>query len=91
MAAVGILRVATLDDGSTWGLPDPHHLQHCLACWPAAAAAGHARLLQSYTRPGGSGSPQQPLEALKDDGYILQVGFGAGGSGAPTCVCVCCT
>ncbi|KAG2488814.1 hypothetical protein HYH03_012613 [Edaphochlamys debaryana] len=67
LAAAGILRLATLEDGSRWALPAPPHLGHALACWPGAVALAHGQLLDGYTRGGAVA-----LEALRDDGYIVQ-------------------
>lgn len=92
MADAGVLRMATLDDKSTWALPDTRHVQHSAAAHPADVAAAHARLLASYTggaaaaggastAVAGAGSKAQPaprvaLDAVQDDGYILRVGQG---------------
>ncbi|KAG2423398.1 hypothetical protein HXX76_015363 [Chlamydomonas incerta] len=67
LAAVGVLRLASLDDGSPWALADLQHVSHAGAVWPEVVAAAHVTLLTSYTRAG-----MLTLEAVPDDGYILQ-------------------
>ncbi|KAG2434515.1 hypothetical protein HYH02_012182 [Chlamydomonas schloesseri] len=67
LAAIGVLRLANLDDGSPWALADPQHVAHAAAMWPEAVAAAHVALLDSYSRSG-----MLTLEAVPDDGYILQ-------------------
>lgn len=67
LAGAGVLRLATLEDGSRWVLPAAQHLAHAAAAWPGVTQAAHGLLLDLYTRKG-----SLPLEALRDDGYIVQ-------------------
>ncbi|GFR44231.1 hypothetical protein Agub_g5422 [Astrephomene gubernaculifera] len=69
-AACGILRLASLEDGSCWALPAPAHVAHAAAVWPGAVAAVHGQLLEAYC--GGRGGGGGALEGLRDDGYIIQ-------------------
>ncbi|KXZ46882.1 hypothetical protein GPECTOR_39g376 [Gonium pectorale] len=68
-AASGILRLASLEDGSCWALPAPQHVAHAAAAWPDRVASCHGRLLEAYGR---RGETEVPLEGLRDDGYIIQ-------------------
>lgn len=84
-----MVRVTTLEDASVWVLPHPGHVAHAAA---AAAgpdvAAAHARLLASYATGGGGGGAV-PLEAVKDDGYIVRVGAKSVRACVPACVRSC--
>ncbi|GIM13509.1 hypothetical protein Vretimale_16605 [Volvox reticuliferus] len=66
-ASLGILRLASLEDGSCWALPAPQHVAHAAAGWPDMVAKVHRQLVEAYSRRG-----TVALDALRDDGYIIQ-------------------
>ncbi|KAK9809322.1 hypothetical protein WJX73_004674 [Symbiochloris irregularis] len=68
LAQVGVLRVAHLEDGSTWTLPQPDHMAMLQAHPPKDLPALHGALIDSYL----SYSGVSKLKDLQDDGYILQ-------------------
>lgn len=40
LAGAGVLRLATLEDGSRWVLPAAQHLAHAAAAWPGVTQVG---------------------------------------------------
>ncbi|GLI67543.1 hypothetical protein VaNZ11_011767 [Volvox africanus] len=66
-ASLGILRLASLEDGSCWALPAPQHVAHAAAVWPDMVTKVHKQLVEAYSRRG-----TVALDALRDDGYIIQ-------------------
>ncbi len=40
LAGAGVLRLATLEDGSRWVLPASQHLAHAAAAWPGVTQVG---------------------------------------------------
>ena len=63
----GVMRCACLFDGTAWALVMPEHLYALGAVRCASSEAAHAALLAAYT------SGQPCLQAVPDDGYIMQV------------------
>eukprot|EP00884_Botryococcus_braunii_P009373 jgi/Botrbrau1/18437/Bobra.0072s0025.1 len=67
----GIMRVASLYDGSAWGLVSPQVLQALQAACAATAVSHHQRLLAAYASQG-HGMPAMQWADIPDDGYIMQ-------------------
>jgi len=64
----GVMRVASLFDGTAWALVTPQHLYALGMAQPMGNAEYHAALLDAYR-----GSSNQSFAAVPDDGYIMQV------------------
>jgi len=64
----GVMRVASLFDGTAWALVTPQHLYALGTAQPMGNAEYHAALLDAYR-----GSSNQSFAAVPDDGYIMQV------------------
>ncbi|KAF5839649.1 hypothetical protein DUNSADRAFT_199 [Dunaliella salina] len=65
---IGVMRVATLEDGSLWCLTSSDHLQNIEAiCGEAGLKKYHEQQLDAYTQQG-----KVPLNEVADDGYIVQ-------------------
>ena len=63
----GILRVASLFDGTAWALVTPEHLYALAASQPMGNSGYHGALLDAYR------GSHQSFAAVPDDGYIMQV------------------
>jgi hypothetical protein len=81
------MRVACLFDGTAWALVMPEHLYALGAVRSASSEATHAALLAAYL------DGQPCLQAVPDDGYIMQVRAPAlvlRMPSQPPCGCCCC-
>jgi len=67
LEAAQVLRTAVLEDGSTWCLMSPNHMEIVLLLSAEQQPQYHNELLLSYCKDGSA-----PLRAIEDDGYILQ-------------------
>lgn len=63
----GVMRVASLFDGTAWALVTPEHLYALSAAQPMGNTSYHAALLDAYR------GSHQSFAAVPDDGYIMQV------------------
>lgn len=63
----GVLRMAVLEDGSTWCLMSPDHMEIVLLLSAEQQPQYHNELVSSYC---GNGAIQ--LRSVEDDGYVLQ-------------------
>lgn len=72
----GVMRVASLFDGTAWALVTPEHLYALSTAQPMGNTAYHAALLDTYR---GSATT---FAAVPDDGYIMQVSS----NGARPCI-----
>ncbi|GFH24130.1 WD_REPEATS_REGION domain-containing protein, partial [Haematococcus lacustris] len=64
---LGVMRIASLEDGSAWCLVAPHHLQACQDSYAELLPGYHAALLDGYTCNGAL-----KLKDVADDGYFMQ-------------------
>lgn len=67
----GIMKVASLYDGSAWALVNPDILAGLQKACTSTAVKHHQRLLASYASQG-PGQPGRHWAEVPDDGYILQ-------------------
>jgi hypothetical protein len=63
-----VLRVAVIDDGTTWCLISAEQLETVQLIYADALPQYHAELMDSYCHQMGSGG----LQTVPDDGYIFQ-------------------
>ena len=69
-----VLRVAVLDDGTTWCLITSEQLETVQLVYADALPQYHGELMDSYCRQrgGGVGGGGGGLQSVPDDGYIFQ-------------------
>ncbi|KAI8464029.1 MAG: hypothetical protein J3K34DRAFT_380636, partial [Monoraphidium minutum] len=66
----GVVKLATLKDGSVWVMASPEHLAHVCAAHADALPELHAGVLAAFEGGGGGGARVHPLD-FQNDGYIM--------------------